>query len=245
MSLDERIKYASMKARHKDELRPWYKKWWGIVIIIITALLLIFVIASGIYIVKKIQTINNGTDAKYLEEQRQSYLDAVNGKNVSFWGPEDAPITIIEFSDFACPYCQESYIGLKAIRKKYEDKVKIIYRDYPLHDNSIFLSLSAKCAGEQGKFWEMHDKLFKSQEDLTNDSIKKIANDLRLDMEAFNDCYDNDKYQGNIQKDLAAGVKAGVEGTPTLFINGEKFAGVIPKSILEQILYAIEYGGEQ
>ena len=152
MSLKERVEYAAMKARHENKLRPWYKKWWGIILIVIGTIILIFVIASGIYIVKQIQNINNGTSEQYLAESRQAYLKAINGAADNIYGNQNATITIVEFSDFACPYCQQSYAGLKSIREKYGDKVKIIYRDYPLHDNSIFLALSARCAGEQGRY---------------------------------------------------------------------------------------------
>jgi protein-disulfide isomerase len=164
MSLQERVQYAAMKARHENKLRPWYKKWWGIILIIIISLLLIFIIAAGIYVVKQIQNINSGVSLETIEDQRAKYLKAINGVSDNTWGAKNATITIVEFSDFACPYCKLSYPGLKMIREKYPDKVKIVYRDYPLHDNSIFLALSARCAGEQGKFSEAHDILFENQD---------------------------------------------------------------------------------
>ena len=123
---------------------------------------------------------------------------------------------------------------------EYPEQVKVIFRDFPLGD--IDSAMAANCAWEQDRFWEMHDKLFSYQDSISESVIKNTAEDLRLDMDLFNDCYDHQKYQEEIQKDLVLGIKAGVEGTPTLFINGEKFVGVIPQNVLEQILYAIEYG---
>jgi len=132
MSLEERVQYAKMKARHKNELRPWYAKWWGVILIIITSIILIFIIAAGIYVVKEIQAINNGTVEQNTETQVKNYLAAINGGTDNFWGPSDAPVTIVEFSDFACPFCKQSHPGLKNIREKYGDKVRIVYRDYTL-----------------------------------------------------------------------------------------------------------------
>jgi protein-disulfide isomerase len=242
MSLEERVQYAAMKARHKHKLRPWYFKWWGIILLTIISLFLIVVIASGIYVVKQVQLINSGVTASSTEEQLQTYLTAINGENDNSWGPSDAPITIVEFADFACPYCEASYASVKNIQENYSGKVRIIYRDYPLHDNSIFLALSARCAGEQGKFWQMHDVFFEnqdkfnlSQEELAT-NIPALAQTLGLNTDQFKTCLDNQKYYPKIKQDYDDGTYLQIQGTPTWFINNKMFTGAMDKEGLQTIV---------
>jgi len=241
-----------MNKNQKIGKNKWFLKWWGVSIILFSLLILAlainFVLLVSHYkkaiesgeiivdnVVGKYSEFKNITNNSEITINRDE-LEATSEPSLG----SDKPImTIVEFSDFNCPYCAIFYPTIKQFVSEYPDQVKVIFRDFPLSGNGP--ALAANCAFEQGRFWEMHDKLFYNQEDLSDTVIKNIANDLRLDMDLFNSCYDSQKYQEDIQKDLAIGVKAGVEGTPTIFINGEKFAGVIPQSILEQILYAIEY----
>jgi protein-disulfide isomerase len=242
MSLQERVEYAAMKARHENKLRAWYKKWWGVLLIILAAIFLIFVIASGIYVVQQIQKINDGGSTQYLEEQRQAYINAINRSANNVSGPQNASITIIEFSDFACPYCKQSYTGLKAIREKYSDKVRIVYRDYPLHDNSIFLALSARCAGAQGKFWDAHDLLFKNQDKFNiplaelETLMPNLAVELDLDVNQFNTCLEEQSYFSQIKKDYEDGDYLQIQGTPTWFINNSRLTGYIPAEKLQEMI---------
>lgn len=242
MSLQERVEYAAMKARHENKLRPWYKKWWGLILIVLLAIILTFIITSGLYIIRQIKNQNSVVSAQYLEEQRQAYLKAINGVTDNFSGPDQAEIIIVEFSDFACPYCQQSYAGLKNIREKYADKIKIVYRDYPLHDNSIFLSLSARCAGEQGKFWEAHDIFFENQEkfNITQEELKalmpNLAVELDLDIDKFNSCLEEQRYFTQIKKDYEDGDYLQIKGTPTWFINNSRLTGYIPGEKLQEIV---------
>ncbi len=243
MGLNERIKYAAMKARHEKELRPWHRKWWGIASVIIATLILIIIAAIGIYIVSEYARIQSGDPAKFIEEQKEAYLNALNRYGANSHGPQDAPITIIEFSDFSCPYCQSSYAGLKAIREKYPEQVRIIYRDFPLHDNSIFLALSARCAGEQGKFWEMHDVFFENQEKFNGDLeevktiMPEIAEALGIDTASFNYCLTSQKYFTQIEQDYEDASYLEIEGTPTWFINNTtRITGSITASQLEELV---------
>lgn len=242
MSLEERVKYAAMKARHENKLRPWYSKWWGVILLIILSIFLIFIVASGIYVVQQIQVINSGTNASSTAEQLQAYLTAINGEDDNSWGPKEAPVTIVEFADFSCPYCEESYAGLKNIQNKYSGRVRIVYRDYPLHTNSIFLALSARCAGEQGKFWEMHDVFFEnqdkfnlSQEEL-NIAIPALAETLGLNIEQFKNCLGTQKYFSQIEQDYNDGNYLQIKGTPTWFINNKQFTGVMSADDLQSIV---------
>ncbi|MCR4335765.1 MAG: DsbA family protein [archaeon] len=158
-------------------------------------------------------------------------------------GNPDAPVTIVEFSDFQCPFCESFYTNtLGKLRENYIDtgKVRVIFRDFPLsfHPNALPAAEATECANEQGKFWEMHDKIFENQDAMSTASYKQWAADLGLNTEQFNTCYDSSKYQSEIQADFADGQAAGVSGTPTFFINGQKVVGAQPFSVFEQIIEA-------
>lgn len=243
MGLNDRIKYAAMKARHEKKLRPWHHKWWGVALIALATLFLIIITAIGIYTINEYARIQNGNPAKFIEEQREAYLEALNRYSPNTYGAKNAPITIIEFGDFSCPYCQASYAGLKAIREKYPEQVYIVYRDFPLHDNSIFLALSARCAGEQGKFWDMHDTLFENQEKFSGDleEIKIVMPDiaaaLGLDVANFNYCLTSQRHFVQINQDLQDAEFLKVEGTPTWFINNTtRITGAITAEKLEELV---------
>ncbi len=160
------------------------------------------------------------------------------------WGPEDAPITIIEFSDYQCPFCarfrKQTYDRLK---EEYGDKIRFVYRDFPLvqiHPEAVPAAIAAHCAGEQGKYWEYHDLLFLGGRDLGRDTYVAYADELGLDIDEFSRCIDEERYLDEIQKDFDDGVAAGVRGTPTFFINGIPLVGAQPfqnfQAVIEQEL---------
>lgn len=164
-------------------------------------------------------------------------------------GSMDAQVTIIEFSDFQCTACRSHFTKIMpALKKKYIDtgKVRFVYRDFPLstkHPDAQKAAEAAGCAKEQGKFWEMHDKIFEGQNKLGTgtvsipvESLKQYATELRLDMEAFNACFDSGQMTTEVQKDYDDGIAAGVEYTPTFFINGEKLVGAAPLSSFEALI---------
>ncbi|MGE5073669.1 MAG: DsbA family protein [Anaerolineae bacterium] len=154
-------------------------------------------------------------------------------------GPADAPITLVEFADFQCPYCrqweQQTY---KPLLDAYPGKIRIVYRDFPLtsiHPNAMPAAEAAQCANEQGKFWEFHDKLFGS-ETLDEATYQQYAQDLGLDMTKFNDCLTNHKYAQAIQADSDFAVNLGVNSTPTFFINGLAIIGAQPLSSFTNVI---------
>jgi len=158
-------------------------------------------------------------------------------------GNPNAPVTIIEFSDFECSYCARFYsMTYKQLVEKYVDtgKVKVIYRDYPLsfHPNAQNAAEAAECAGEQGKYYEMHDKLFEESTRGGKESFKLFAQDLGLDTEAFNTCLDSGRMASEVRKDTVDGQRAGVRGTPAFFINGQALTGAQPFPAFEQIIEA-------
>ena len=160
-------------------------------------------------------------------------------------GDPNAPITIIEFSDFQCPFCGRFYsqTELQLIDDYVKTgKVRIIYRDFPLsfHPEAEPAALAAECANEQGKFWEFHDKVFVDQDSMSIAQYKKWAQELGLNTGQFNSCLDSKKYLAEVQKDFSDGAAAGVSGTPTFFINGQNIVGAQPyaafKSLIDSLL---------
>lgn len=154
----------------------------------------------------------------------------VNSEGHPEIGPKDAPVTIVEFSDFQCPYCEKAEPILKEVREKYGDKVKLVYMDFPLgfHPHAMDAAMAGRCAGEQGKFWPMHDEMFKDQSKLSPDDLKNDAKKAGLDTAKFDDCFKSGKYKPAIQADQAAGQKLGVDGTPAFFVNGRPLTGAQP-----------------
>ena len=164
-------------------------------------------------------------------------------------GNPDAPVTIIEFSDFQCPFCRKFYREtLPQIKEEYirTGKAKFVYRDFPLtqiHPGATPAAEGTECAEEQGKFWEMHDAIFDEQEKLgsgtvqfTADDVKKWAANIGLDTSKFNQCLDSGKYKQEVEKDLADGSAAGVNGTPATFINGRLVSGAQPFAAFKAII---------
>ena len=158
-------------------------------------------------------------------------------------GKANAPIEIIEFSDFQCPFCSRFYTQtLPQIQKEYIDtgKAKLVYRDFPLsfHPEAQKASEASECAEDQGKFWEMHDKLYENQGSLSSDSYKAWAAEMGMDSSEFDDCLDSGKYAQEVQDDMNDGRAAGVSGTPSFFINGKKLVGAHPFETFKQVLDA-------
>jgi len=199
---------------------------------------------SDVYLTKDGRTlVLKSVDIGGVEVQRTE----VSEDDDPYIGGENAEVTLIAFSDFACPYCAkfETEI-LPKILEKYGDKVKFVYRDFPLpfHGNkSILAAKAANCAGDQGKYWDMHNILFERQTEwvkLDDISVKQrfyaYAEELSLDMNDFKACIESEKYDEEIKKDYFDGEKAGVTGTPTVFINGIKIVGAKPIETFYEII---------
>lgn len=145
-------------------------------------------------------------------------------------GPANAPVTIVEFSDFECPFCSRINPTIKQVQDKYGDKVRIVFRQFPLafHQKAQKAAEASLCAGDQGKFWEMHDAMFANQQALEVAQLKAKAAELGLKAEEFNSCVDSGKHAATIQADMKDGSAAGVSGTPALFVNGRFINGAVP-----------------
>jgi len=153
-------------------------------------------------------------------------------------GPANAPVTIVEFSDFQCPFCQRAEPTLKQVREKYGDEVRLVYMDFPLpmHNHALDAAKAGRCAAEQGKFWPFHDAMFADQSKESPDDLKAIAKKLGLDTAKFNTCFDQAKYEAGVQSDLAQGKQLGITGTPAFFINGRVLVGAQPPENFNQII---------
>jgi len=216
--------------------KPWFKTWWGILTIIFLTLVLIFIIAIGFYINNSIKIAKKSAGVK-LSGQQYNAAD-----NDHYWlGSDKAKITIVEFGDFACANCEQAFPTIREISLKYKNDIKYIWRDYPIvADYSALLALGARCAGEQGLFWPMHDKLFQNQGVSTANQLLTMANQIGADMTRFNDCLGKQKYLAQIQKDLTDGQEFSISGTPTYFINGYKIEGNIPRDTFIKIIESLK-----
>ena len=152
----------------------------------------------------------------------------LNNEGAPGVGDANAPITLVEFSDFQCPYCKGFVSTLNRLKETHGKQVRIVYRQYPIpsiHANAIKAAEASLCANEQGKFWEMHDLMFAEQDRLTVSELKEKAGRLKMNKGKFEDCMDKGRYVEQVQNDMKEGQRAGVTGTPALFINGVPVEG--------------------
>jgi len=145
-------------------------------------------------------------------------------------GPKTAKVTIVEFSDFQCPYCSRGKKVMEEVVAKYGDKVRLVFRDFPLdfHDKAQKAAEAGQCANDQGKFWAMHDWMFDNQQTLDIPALKGAAKTMGMDSTAFDSCLDSGKHAALIKKNTKDGQEAGVRGTPAFFVNGVFLSGALP-----------------
>jgi protein-disulfide isomerase len=159
-------------------------------------------------------------------------------------GPKNAPVTIVEFSDYQCPACRAWYDQIyRQLMTEYEGKIRFVYRDFPLtsiHPGAQPAAEAANCANDQDKYWEFHNALFSGQYNLDRNGFLQIASDLALDTNSFTACIDSGKYASEVLADLQDGINLGVDATPTFYINGFKVVGVPSyasfKNVVDQML---------
>lgn len=153
-------------------------------------------------------------------------------------GPEDAPITIVEFSDYQCPACRRSHELVRQLRQSYGNQVRWVFKDFPMpgHQWARTAALAARCAAEQGKFWEYQDLLFVSPDELTPSRLTQLAKDLGLQLEPFTQCLEAGKFQARIDQDVEQGKKLGFNTTPTFIINNRVVSGTPPADRFRQII---------
>lgn len=163
------------------------------------------------------------------------------------YGSDSAEITIIEFSDYECPFCKRWHLEVwPQIKEKYGDQVRLVYRDFPLesiHPNATPAAEAANCAGEQDRYYEFNELLFAGGKPLEAATYEAYASQLKLDMEQFNQCVSERRYRDEVQADLAYAAELGVRSTPTFFINGLAVVGAQPFEVFDQII-SMEIAGE-
>jgi protein-disulfide isomerase len=153
-------------------------------------------------------------------------------------GPDDAPVTLVEFSDYECPYCKRWHDQVfTQILAEYGDRVKFVYRNMPIIGrNAVQTAQAAYCAGEQNAYWEYHDALFTYRYDFGGQAYELYARDLGLDAEALLDCLNSGRYADEVEQDLQAARDLGISSTPTFFVNGIPIVGAQPYSVFKQII---------
>ena len=178
-----------------------------------------------------------GPDVRVLFDAPRHKVEPASGD--PSLGSASAPVTLIEFSDFQCPFCLRVAPTLKQIRARYGDRVRIVWKDFPLtqiHPQAFKAGEAAHCAGEQSKYWEYHDQLFANQQALQVADLKRYAGDLKLDADKFNTCLDSSKYAERVRNGVAQGTTLGVNSTPTVYINGRLLSGAQPYEAFAAII---------
>jgi len=184
---------------------------------------------------------------EYYQNLPRSAADTVTGAGVHTKGPSDAPVTIVEFSDFQCPACEQAFQDLHDLLRRRND-VRVVFRHFPLdqqcnermtrgvHPMACLAAAAAECAGQQGKFWEYHDLLFANQSTLERESLFAHARATTLDLRAFRTCLDDPATMEGVREDVRAADALGVDSTPTIFVNGRRIDGALGRAYYD---YAI------
>jgi protein-disulfide isomerase len=192
-----------------------------------------------------IERLRKTAPVKIMLEPKRLAVDSSGHPSL---GKKNAPVTIVEFTDFQCPFCRATESTVKQLRTKYGDKIRLVHMDFPLsfHSHALDAAKAARCANDQDKFWQFHDSLFASQGKLSPADLKATAKTLGLNTTQFDACFDKGKHEDEIKKDVAAGEKLGVDGTPAFFIDGRPLVGAQPLPQFEQIIDdELTSGGEK
>jgi protein-disulfide isomerase len=181
------------------------------------------------------ETVGSGQQAGALDPNARVEVSADDDPA---YGPEDASVVMIEFSDFNCPYCGRfARETLPLLRENYEGRIRFVYRDYPiLGDSSLEAAIAAECANDQGAFWDYHDLLFQNQGDFNQDMFIRLADEQQLDAEQFTTCQNDSATSDEIVGDYAEAQRLGVSGTPTFFINGRRVVGAQPYEAFQSVI---------
>ena len=163
----------------------------------------------------------------------------VSTEGAPFRGAAEAPVVLVEFSDFHCPFCKRAQETLKEVLERYSGKVKLVYRDFPLdslHPQARQAAEAARCAHDQGKFWEYHDELFAHAPKAGPDDLRRYAEQVKLDVAKFEGCLEAGAHKATVQKDVEEAGRLGITGTPAFFINGRPLSGAQPLEAFARII---------
>ena len=229
--------------------KKWYKRWWAITFFILLGLILIILSFSGLYFLKKVKTYQADRNQSSGDITAQVVRELKNQKKYPhpkgtdatnhYIGTTSPEVTIVQFVDFTCSFCKKAHSTIRKLGLKYPEYVKIVVRDFPTSEEGINLSLAANCAGDQGVFWPMYDKLFSNQDNIDPTNINQLtdlAQQIGADTSEFQKCLQEEKFLPEIRKDMRDGKKMNVKGTPTYFINGHKISGDVPYELFQTVI---------
>jgi protein-disulfide isomerase len=185
------------------------------------------------------KTLRDRTTVSVLLKEPPIIRVAVSADKGIARGPRDARVTIVEFTDFQCPFCKRANGIVHQVLADYKDRVKLVFRDFPivsLHPGAPRAHQAARCANAQGKFWEYREVLFERSPQHAEADLKRYAQDLKLDAAAFAECLDSKRYEGEVNADVQEGLRLGISGTPTFFINGRQVVGAQPIEEFKKII---------
>ena len=240
---EQKISEEEVKTQLPTKIQPFSK---ALIIANVLLLALNFVLLNSTLGSKnnKIAAINNANNQgaqanpSQVQQEGQQGLQTFSITRADhIRGDFNAPVTLVEFSDFECPFCERHYPVLNKILSDYKGKVRLVYKHFPLgfHPNAQKAAESSECASEQGKFWEYHDKIFENQPSgFSIEKFKQWAKDLGLNSGKFNDCLDSGKFAQKVKDEQQEGVKKGVNGTPATFVNGKLISGALPYDSFKQ-----------
>jgi protein-disulfide isomerase len=219
----------------KNDQQPGFSSTWNYYLLVF--LMLAAGIALGYIIWGRQAAVNPNLSDKEL------FMQALIDDDPSL-GPIDAPVTIVEFSDFECPYCRQWHQEVwPQIEAAYNGKVRLIFRDFPLtqiHSNAMSAAIAANCAAVQNKYWEYHDLIYKGDIELSPLAYEAFVTQLNMNLDSFTQCQKRVDIQTEIQQDMEFAGMIGVEGTPTFFVNGYRLVGAQPfeefKKVIDTIL---------
>lgn len=224
-------------------MRPLYLRTWFILVLVIilgislASVLFLSQVNSYLALLRlKGRVVQNNNDgAAGLEQKRPTYITADD----PFLGNAKAPVQIVAFIDYACEYSRAVQQTLDELLNLYPGKTKIIFRDFPVyekHPQAILAAEAAECAQDQNKFPELHRLLFLGQANLSLSALQSYAIEAGLDIEKFNNCMESLTYEQEVINDYNEGIEAGIKGTPTFFIHGRKFQGLVPLDIFKKVV---------
>ncbi|MDO8584053.1 MAG: DsbA family protein [bacterium] len=237
-----------MATEQKKSISCW--KWF---VYIVLALVIIGLFFFGRQIYLYYRAIRSGTANPIFEQALDSSFSsmiankhvsasdllALTNKGAPTLGKKNAPLSVVEFVDFDCPYTRKSAPSVRSVMQKYADRVSFQVRDFPVtdvHPRALEKALAARCAHSQGRYWSYHDVLFANQDKDTDADLEAFASQAGLDVAAFRTCYASQSGKTSIQQDLKDGLQVGVEGTPTFFFNGIKIQGALDEATFTLII---------
>lgn len=227
-------------AEGKNSKRDFY---FGLITGIAISAVIGFVIMLVMYVNKGEEIEYDKDIVDYEEYEKEPVVKEVDMKltdNDQIKGSKDGSVTIIDYSDYQCPYCASFNSTMKRVVDEYDGKVKWVRRHFPLdsiHKYARGAAEAAECAGDQGKFWEYSDELFENQSKINDSLYAELAEGLELNMDDFDKCIDSGKYKDKVNNDYKGGAMNGVSGTPAIFINGEPVkGGALPYEELKDVI---------